>query len=226
MPPDLPTPTRPPFRVKICGLTRPEDARAAAEAGADAIGLNFYSGSPRCITPEQARAVAAVLPAGVARVGVFVNTLAAEMERIARETPLDYIQLHGDEPPELLAELSLPVLRAFRLREDDWNPIRAYLARCHQLGRRPAGVLVDAFAPGAYGGTGKTVDWAAVAAGREALDGLPLILAGGLTPENVAAAITAARPDGVDTASGVESSPGVKDAYQVRAFVSAATAAW
>jgi phosphoribosylanthranilate isomerase len=226
MPPDLPTPTRLPFRVKICGLTRPEDARAADEAGADAIGLNFYSGSPRCVSLEQARLIAQELPERVTRVGVFVNATAAEIERAAREVPLDFVQLHGDEPPELLAELSLPVLRAFRLREGDWRPIRAYLARCRELGRLPAGVLVDAFAPGAYGGTGKTVDWAAMSAGREALEGIPMILAGGLTPENIAAAIAAARPDGVDTASGIESSPGVKDAAKLWRFVAAASAAW
>jgi phosphoribosylanthranilate isomerase len=224
MPAELIPPTaRSPFRVKICGITRPEDASMAAGAGADAIGLNFYPGSPRCVTLEQAQAIAAAMPAGVARVGVFVNADLAEMRRIADSVPLDYVQLHGDEPPQAIAALDVPVIRAFRCGSAGLMPVGLYLEACRQAGRLPAAVLIDAYAPGAFGGTGQTLDWPALAAGREHLAGLPLILAGGLTAENVAAAIAAARPDGVDTASGVESSPGVKDAARVRAFVAAAT---
>jgi phosphoribosylanthranilate isomerase len=224
------------FRVKICGVTNTPDALAAVAAGADAIGLNFYAGSPRHCSPETARQVAAALPSHVCRVGVFVNASPEEIRAIARAVPLDAVQLHGDEPPELLAAVApWPVIRASRA-DGDYAAIGAYLDACHRLRAMPRMLLVDA-PPKAgssgqpasgpqYGGTGTALDWHALAAARAQLGGVPLVLAGGLTPENVAAAIAAVRPWAVDVASGVEDRPGQKSAAKLQAFVAAALAAF
>jgi phosphoribosylanthranilate isomerase len=214
------------FRVKICGITTPENGAQAIAAGADAIGLNFFRGSRRFVTLERAKAIAEALPPDAQAVGVFVNAPAAEIREIASAIPLNMIQLHGDEPVELVAELAdLPIVRAFRLGEQGWEPCQRYLDRCRACGRVPSAVLVDAFQRDAYGGTGKSPNWATVRQYRELGLGVPLILAGGLTPDNVADAIKIASPDGVDTAGGVESAPGIKDANKVAAFVAAARAA-
>ena len=203
------------FHVKICGITRTEDARAAAAAGADAIGLNFYAGSQRCVSRQQAGEIVAQLPAGVLPVGLFVNADAHDVCRLFDELKLGLIQLHGDEPPEYLAQLGTrPVMRAFRLGAEDWQPIVEYLDRCRRLGCLPRMVLIDAFQPGQYGGTGQTADWSLLADWRTRLGDLPLVLAGGLTPENVVAAIEAVHPIAVDTASGVEVSPGHQGSRQ------------
>lgn len=217
------------FRIKICGITRREDATAAAAAGADAVGLNFYPPSVRYLPPEAAREVTADLPLSVWRVGVFVNATAAEIVRTAALAGLTAIQLHGDEPPEFGASLAallpapLPILRAFRLKDAaSLADVGAYLA----AGRVPEAVLVDAHQPGSYGGTGHKVDWEMLAAFRPSPPWPSLVLAGGLTPANVAAAIRLVRPAAVDVAGGVESAPGRKDAAAVSAFVSAAAAAF
>jgi phosphoribosylanthranilate isomerase len=229
------------FTIKICGVTTPEDALLAAEAGADAIGLNFYARSPRYVAPEPAAEIVRRLHERYSGerlkvVGVFVN---AALEQIlstiellqaaaGNQSPAGLvIQLHGDEPPEFLSELcrqrpDVPVVRAFRCRGADLRAEADYVQQCHALGALPHAALVDAYAPGNFGGTGQCIDWQAVAAGRQHLGGVPVILAGGLTAENVAAAIAAARPDGVDVASGVESAPGRKDAAKVAAFIAAA----
>lgn len=212
------------FRVKICGITRVEDAQCAAAAGADAIGLNFYPQSKRCVDVDRAQQIAASLPQSVTKVGVFVNTEMDEVRRIAVATGLDAIQLHGDEPPSAIAQLKeWKVIRAFRPRSEGLDQVAAYLASC--ANRLPTAVLVDAHVAGEFGGTGARADWSALAAPRAWLGDTPLILAGGLTPENVAEAIALVRPSGVDTASGVESSPGVKDPSRVEAFVASALAA-
>lgn len=235
------------FRVKICGLTTPEDARLVAGAGADAVGLNFVAGSPRCIDPALARLVVDALPRRVLRVGVFAGMDAASMLSVAAAVGLDCIQLHGlltDEagaapgrpldPPERCRELApLPVIRAVRLRGDGpaaaaLAPARAWIEAAVAAGRGPAMLLVDAGAPsgapaGALGGTGRVVDWERFMA-ADRVD-VPLALAGGLTADNVAAAIRATGARAVDTASGVESAPGRKDAGLVRAFVERAIAA-
>jgi len=213
------------FRVKICGITQAEDARLAADAGADAIGLNFYPKSPRSLTVEQAEVVAAETPTEVAKVGLFVNAEAAWVCETFDRLGLDLIQLHGDEPPEYLTQLGMrPVVRAFRVGAEGLGPVREYLARCAQLGVMPRMVLVDALVQGAYGGTGQAANWEAL---KQYPASLPkLVLAGGLRPETVAAAIQAVRPAAVDTASGVESSPGRKDEALVRRFVEAALAAF
>jgi len=214
------------FRVKICGITSAADARAACEAGADAIGINFFSGSPRCCTLAQAREVAGAATVGVCRVGVFVNASLDEIRRAAAEVPLDLVQLHGDETPEIIRDLRpLPVMRVFRLLSGT-EPLTSYLDACHGLNAWPRMALVDAMGTGEYGGTGKTLDWPQLAAQRKALRGLPLVLAGGLKPDNVAEAIAAVRPWAVDVASGVEEAPCRKSASLVRQFVASAQKAF
>lgn len=217
------------FQIKICGVTTADDARLIAAAGADAIGFNFYPGSKRHVTIEQAREMAAVLPTHMVRVGVFVNAPVAQIERTVEAVGLDAIQIHGDEPSELLLELartvSAPMIRAFRLGPEGTSPIGHYLHRCAELACPLRMILVDGYRPGSYGGTGTTFDWRQLADfSREGIT--PLILAGGLTPENVGQAIATARPAAVDVAGGVESSPGCKDERLVRAFVDAARRAF
>ena len=210
------------FRIKICGVTSVEDALLAAVAGADAIGLNFYPKSPRFVEVEQARQIVDSLPKSVRRVGVFVDASVDEIRRAVAELGLDLAQLHGDEPVELLRALrGVPVMKAFRAGAD-LVPIANYLASCHRGGCVPRMLLLDAARTGLYGGTGTTLDWQALAAGRPLLAGLPLVLAGGLTPLNVAEAIAAVRPWGVDVASGVEDRPGRKSKPLVEQFVAAA----
>lgn len=208
------------FRIKICGITNVEDALDTAAAGADAIGLNFYRGSKRFVDARTAKSISESLPGGVKKVGVFVNSDASEIEPIANQVQLDFIQLHGDEPPQFLAELprGLSIIRAFR----GVSTLVRYLTECRLLGRMPAAVLIDAEAGLQYGGTGIPADWMAIHLVRNAVADLPLILGGGLTPSNVAEAISIVRPNGVDVASGVEREPGRKDSALVRKFVWAA----
>jgi phosphoribosylanthranilate isomerase len=229
------------FRIKICGITNVEDAIAAVDAGADAIGLNFYEKSPRCVTPIDSWKIAESLRTSfdrsVACVGLFVNHTYDEILEIRRRGPKWPIQLHGDEPPELLARfgpqptspLSGPewkIIRARRFGDDGVAAIKADIEECARAGRLPDAVLLDAATPGRYGGTGESISWLGVADHQRWLAGLPLILAGGLAPDNVAEAIRIVRPAAVDVASGVESSPGRKDPVKVRDFVAAATAAF
>jgi phosphoribosylanthranilate isomerase len=213
------------FQIKICGITTANDAVMASQAGADALGLNFFPKSPRFLAPDRAAAVASAVPAGVLKVGLFVNASAQDIcERFDR-LGLDLIQLHGDESPEFHVKLGgRPVMRAFRVDTAGLRPIEQYLARCRQLDVLPQMVLLDAQVQGAYGGTGQVADWETVK--RYSLDHPRLALAGGLTPANVAEAIRTVRPAAVDTASGVEASPGRKDASLVQAFIQAARAAF
>jgi phosphoribosylanthranilate isomerase len=214
------------FRVKICGITSAVDVQAACEAGADAIGINFYSGSPRYCTPGRAREIAAAAKPGTVLVGVFVNAAAEEIRRLAAEVPLDLVQLHGDETPEFIRELRpLPVMRVFRLQAEP-EPLAGYLDACRRLNAWPRMALVDAMRAGEYGGTGKSLDWPLLAAQRPSWRGLPLVLAGGLRPDNVAQAIAEVRPWAVDVASGVEESPGRKSTSLVRQFIKAAQRAF
>jgi len=224
------------FHIKICGITTPDDARMVAQAGADAVGLNFYPRSPRHISEETAREIIAALPQGVTRVGLFVNAAAEHICRCFDALPLDLIQLHGDEPPEFLAQLGhRPTMRVFRVSAASGNnrlqPVWDYLARCRELKSPPAMVLLDALAESGYGGSGVLADWAAARAylakrqERKQEEIPPLVLAGGLTPANVAEAIWMVHPSAVDTASGVERSPGRKDPAAVAAFVAAARTA-
>lgn len=215
------------FRVKICGITSVADAATVARAGADAVGLNFYSESPRSVDVRQAQEISGALAKRVRRVGIFVNSAVAEVVRIFDQVGLDVIQLHGDEPPDMLASLSpRPVIRAFRCRDAGFGPLIDYVGACRRSGCSLEAVLIDAYQPGSYGGTGKVADWSRVPELMKELPDMPVILAGGLGPENVAEAILTARPSAVDTASGVELSPGRKDEELVRGFVDNASAAF
>jgi phosphoribosylanthranilate isomerase len=241
------------FQIKICGITTPEDALLAAEAGADAIGLNFYEKSPRHVTHERAVEIGAAVPDSICRVGVFVvdgwigtDPIEVKIAELSHCCDLSWVQIHGDESPETSAILlslrllktmddeggppELPfksrLVRAFRCRESSLEPVLHCLASSGLSSSLPDAVLLDAYQPHAFGGTGRAIDWNMVRDQRDKLLGLPLILAGGLTPENVAEAIATARPDAVDVASGVESSPGKKDAAKVREFVTRAKEAF
>lgn len=214
---------RPLFHIKICGVQSAKDTQLIALAGADAVGFNFHPASPRYVSPDAVAPFAASISPKLARVGVFVNMPPGEMVAIADRIGLHWIQLHGDEPVEVLRELKgRSVIRAIRLSDSGWEPVTRYLTDCERLGVLPSALLIDAYRPDAYGGTGKTVDWGTVAANRASLGELPLILAGGLTPFNVSEAIGLVRPTAVDVASGVESKPGSKDLMLIRAFVTAA----
>ncbi|MEO8257356.1 MAG: phosphoribosylanthranilate isomerase [Acidobacteriota bacterium] len=182
--------------IKICGITRLEDARFAVACGATALGFVFWPDSPRAIDPARARAIAASLPPFVTPVGVFVNQPADEVTRVAADVGLGVVQLHGDESLEFAASLNRPVLKAMTLD----GAIESWPGETM--------ILLDAHDPVRRGGTGRTIDWtraAAMAARR------PIVLAGGLNPDNVAEAIDRVRPFGIDVSSGVESAPGIKD---------------
>lgn len=215
---------RMPFQTKICGVTSAEDAKIVVDAGADAIGLNFFPSSKRFVTPAQASEIVKQLPRNVKRVGVFVNSDHETLGVFADELELDFLQLHGDESPEFLTEIEhTPIIKAFRCKAG-LEPVAAFLEQCE---RSPSAVLVDAYDPNEYGGTGKSLYWPDLANARELLGEIPLILAGGLTAENVAQAIHEAKPFGVDTASGVEgNNPRAKNAKSVQAFVANARQAF
>jgi phosphoribosylanthranilate isomerase len=204
-------------KVKICGITNWADARNACEAGADFLGFNFYRQSPRYIAPAAARRIVRRLPEQVSSVGVFVNESEAGTLSIAREVGLDFVQLHGDEPPEVVSHLrrSVPVIKALRVR----GTLRAAeLARF----KGAAAVLLDGFDRKLRGGSGKRVDWKlAKRAGYKRR----IFLAGGLTPENAAEAVIVARPYAIDVCSGVESRPRKKSAARMRALVQAVRSA-
>jgi len=213
--------------VKICGVRDVESARLVAECRPDAIGLNFYPGSPRAVSAEVARSIARGLPAGIEAVGVFVNSAAADVAETVRSCALHRVQFHGDEPPQLLAEFHrlsppTPIIRAWRFGPQGLRALQDYVARCQTLGVPVAAVLVDAHLPGRYGGTGVALPWDEVRCDYASRSLPPLILAGGLNADNVAAAVTSIEPWGVDVASGVESAPGVKDAELVARFVNGA----
>jgi phosphoribosylanthranilate isomerase len=202
-------------KVKVCGVTRVEDARLAWAAGADALGLNFYPRSPRYVEVATAAELARTRPALGVVVGVFVNEAPDVIRAKVRECGLTAVQLHGDEPPEACAGYGVPVIKALRVRgPEDVEKARRYVG----AGDVTA-LLLDGAAPG-YGGGGVSFDWSLVARLTDA--GVPVLVAGGLNPSNVAEAVRATRPYAVDVASGVESSPGIKDADAVRAFVRAA----
>lgn len=196
-------------RVKICGITRAEDALAAARAGADAIGLVFYAKSPRAVSVARAGEIVAALPPFVAAVGLFVDADADEIRAVINAVPLALLQFHGDEPADACRAFRLPYIKAIRLRAGDDLAVRA----------RPYGdaaaILADAYLEGIPGGTGRTLDWS----GLPPRLSRPLILAGGLTPDNVAVAVEQVRPWAVDVSGGVEAAPGVKDAAKIAAFI-------
>lgn len=196
--------------VKICGVTTPEQALACVAAGADWIGLNGWPPSKRFISVERMRKITQALPGDVTVVGVFVNASADTLHRAVEEGGVVCVQLHGNETPEFAQALRVPWFRAFRLGPE------FRIESIADYGQ--ARFLLDAYQPGHYGGTGQTLDWKLA---QQAMQHGELLLAGGLTPANVAEAIRCVRPFGVDTASGVESAPGIKDVAKVRAFIQA-----
>jgi phosphoribosylanthranilate isomerase len=215
------------FQIKVCGVTTVVDALAVARAGADAVGLNFFPGSKRFIAMDRAREIADALPPEVVKVGVFVNAMEDDIRQAFSEVGLDAVQLHGDEPPSLLVRLAdMPLVRAFRLGSSGLAPIDAYLTACADLGVLPRMILLDACVAGQYGGTGATLDWSMLGGTASPAVRPPVVLAGGLTPTNVATAIHSVHPAAIDTAGGVEYAPGKKDHTLLVAFVTAARAAF
>lgn len=201
-------------RVKICGLTRVEDAIAAAQLGADAIGLVFYEPSPRNITPEQAARLVASLPAFVNRVGLFVNATPDFIEAVLQQVPLDTLQFHGDEDRQACERYGIPYMKALKVRSAE------LLAQ--QLGEyeSASALLLDAYHPKLAGGTGDVFDWELFPKqSSQPLTSQPLVLAGGLTPENVERAIQVTQPYAVDVSGGVEQSKGVKSFELMQAFI-------
>lgn len=195
-------------KVKICGITSVDDALMAVDAGADALGFVFFEKSPRYVTPETAAGIIAKLPPLVQVVGLFVNADLDVVNRSADNCGLDIVQLHGEESPEFCRLVRRRVMKAFRIRgPESLVPLPEF---------RVAAYLLDAYSPNAYGGTGEVFDWDCAVAAKE--HG-PIVLAGGLTTENIAAAVTQVRPYAVDVSSGVEASPGKKDPDKVRRFI-------
>lgn len=198
-------------RIKICGITRPEDARAAADSGADAIGLVFYSQSARAVTVDQAAAITAVVPPFVSVVALFVDESAATIRTVLEAVPIDLIQFHGEEPAQFCEQFARPWIKALRVKPgiDLAGECAAY--------KKGRAVLLDSWQKGVPGGTGTTFDWN-LATGTLPL---PVVLAGGLHSDNVGVAIRALHPAAVDVSGGVESSPGIKDARLIEQFIAA-----
>jgi phosphoribosylanthranilate isomerase len=196
-----------PIRVKVCGITNTDDALGCVAAGVDALGFVFYPGSPRVVSPERARDIIRRLPPFVTTVGVFVDEDAEHMNGVADYCGLDILQLHGDEAPEVCRAARRRVVKAFRVGTRADFPYAAYPVSAY---------LLDTFVAGTPGGTGVSYDWSLA---RPAREFGRVILAGGLTPDNVADAIARAQPDGLDVGSGVERSPGHKEMEKVQRFV-------
>lgn len=201
-------------RVKICGITRTEDALAAVEHGADAIGLVFYPPSPRHLTIEQAIAITVALPPFVNVVALFVNPTVSEVNTVLSSVGVDLLQFHGDESELDCGQYALPYLKAVRVKSDT-NLIQ-YAERYH----RAKALLLDTYSDSAVGGTGQVFDWQLIPKKMP----MPIILAGGLTPENVADAIVQVQPYAVDVSGGVEQSKGMKDSTKIAAFMAAVNA--
>jgi phosphoribosylanthranilate isomerase len=200
-------------RVKICGITRPEDALHAADEGVDAIGIVFYDKSPRCVTPELAAEICKILPAFVTSVALFKDEAADTIRQVLEQVPIDLLQFHGSESAEFCRQFGMPYIKALGMdlgMEGESNVLR--LASTYFDSR---GLLLDSHAPGAAGGTGESFDWDTIPQDLPQ----PLILAGGLDVDNVAEAIRAVKPYAVDVSSGVESAKGIKDAGKITAFM-------
>jgi phosphoribosylanthranilate isomerase len=195
--------------VKICGITRPEDALAAARAGAHAIGLVFYARSPRHVTPARAAEIIRVLPPFVTTVGLLVDATAEEVRAALAEAPVGLLQFHGDEMPEFCRQFRRPYVKAVRVKPG--VDLLQYAQDYHDA----KALLLDNYVEGLHGGSGVAFDWSLIPRGLP----LPVILSGGLTPENVTEAVRRVRPSAVDVSSGVESAKGVKDAQKIAAFI-------
>jgi len=195
--------------VKICGITRVEDGHAAALAGAHAIGLVFHAASARCVTTERARAIVQRLPPFVTAVGLFVDAPAEQVRQILREVPLQLLQFHGAEPADYCSAFPVPYIKAIRVKAG------VDLLQCAARYASAKGLLLDACVDGVAGGTGESFDWDLIPHAVA----LPIVLAGGLTPGNVGAAVRRVRPWAVDVSSGVEREKGIKDAAAIAAFI-------
>lgn len=215
-------------KIKFCGLTRLEDVRAAIDCGANAIGLNFYKPSPRYVSPEAARELSLAADGLALRVGVFVNASPKEVDAVLAICPLDCIQLHGDEAPDWIVDASaISSLKsilfikavAWRDMEEDREKVQAWTQSQHP---RLLGMLIDTYDPVQRGGTGKTARWDLLFPRPKELQNAKILLAGGLTPENISQAIDTTKPDGVDIASGIESAPGIKDQSKMRVIAEVA----
>lgn len=205
-----------PLRIKICGVTTPDDVRTCADAGADAVGVNFHPGSPRYLDPRQARPVLRSIPPLMAGIGVFVAQPMRQVCALAYQLGLRGVQWHGEQR-EVDDPFPFALIAAFRVKDrGTLDEITSYLQRCATSNQKPSAILVDAFVEGQHGGTGRKAPWDLLADFRP---GIPLILAGGLTPENVGDAIRVVRPAGIDVASGVESKARYKDPEKVRRFI-------
>jgi len=206
-------------RVKICGITNLADARAAIAAGADALGFVFVPGTPRYISPDLAGEIVRQLPPFIARVGLFVDAETRTVAEALVRSGMDTLQFHGEETPDFVRQFrrAVKVMKAFRVRGEET------LMRLPAYADAADAVLLDAYVAGAHGGTGAQFDWKLAVQARDL--GRPLVLAGGLTPTNVAEAVRTVRPYGVDVSSGVESAPGRKDPEKLAEFVRAARSA-
>ena len=201
-------------RVKICGITRVEDALSAVHAGADAIGLVFYAQSPRCVSIDVAQAIVAAMPPFVSVVGLFVNATTADIKSVLTQVQLNIVQFHGDETPQQCAQINFPYYKAIRVKSD--TNLLQYAIDFKDANA----LLLDTYSEQAYGGTGHVFDWNLIPKNLTK----PVILAGGLVPENVANAIKQVQPYAVDVSGGVELTKGVKDAAKVAAFMRAVNA--
>lgn len=202
----MPTPMT---RIKICGITRVEDALAAAQAGADAIGLVFHAASPRAVSIEQARTIVKALPPFVTTVGLFVDAAEETIRSVLDQVPLDLLQFHGDEPDTFCQRFARPYIKAVRVRPgDDLDALAANWPGA-------SGILLDSYKPGVPGGTGETFDWSMIPAQRS----WTLVLAGGLQSQNVRQAIDLTAPWAVDVSGGVEATKGIKDIDKINAFI-------
>jgi phosphoribosylanthranilate isomerase len=201
-------------RVKICGITRLQDLHAACDAGADALGFVFYTKSPRSVSVEAAAALVRELPPFVQSVGLFVNAAPSFIEQVLNAVPLDLLQFHGDETPADCARHGRPYIKAVRVNRD------TDLLKCAADFEPARGLLLDAFVPGVPGGTGERFDWSLIPANLPK----PIVLSGGLTPDNIGEAVRHVRPWAVDVSSGVEATKGVKDVHKIVQFIAKAKA--
>ena len=199
-------------RVKICGITRCEDAQLAVDAGVDAIGLVFYEKSPRFVSNEIAAEISQLVPAFVSRVALFKDADKQAVEAVLQAVEIDLIQFHGSETPDFCQQFALPYIKAVGVKGTEHDA--DFLRNSAESYRSAKALLLDGHAPGEAGGTGESFDWASIARIEK-----PVVLAGGLTPENVAQAIALVQPFAVDVSSGVESAPGIKDKEKVAAFM-------
>ena len=197
------------IRIKICGITREEDARSASYSGADALGLVFYEKSPRHVTLRRAMQLVAAIPPFVTVAGLFVNPSADEVRNALSQVPLDVLQFHGEEEPEFCVQFGRPYLKAIRVRQG------VNLVQCAARYQGAQGLLLDAFIEGTHGGTGESFDWELIPHDLP----LPIILSGGLHAGNVAEAVRRVRPYALDVSSGVEAAKGIKDPAKVAAFI-------